>query len=148
MRKIMVFSLFVLLVLTFSGIAYAEENPFKELTQEQVIQKYFEGRQLDIIEGVWLDDQAKPLIIIKSSLVDTKKIYDQYDYVIINYSSSSDVKMAAVTKTQYPYCYERGRSKNLLRFVSQTTLQYSDGKYYDSFLYRFYTRIYPTPEMK
>lgn len=149
MRKIMVFSLFVLLVLTFSGIAYAEENPLKELTQEQVIQKYFEGRQLDIIEGVWLDDESKPVIIIKSNLVDTKNIYNKYDYVIINYSSSSDVKMAAVTKTQYPYCYERGmKVKFPLRFVSPTTLQYVSGFYYDSLFYRFYTRIYPNPEMK
>lgn len=150
MRKIVVFSLFVLLVLTFSGIAYAEENPFKELTQEQVIQKYFAGRQLDIIEGIWLNDEAKPVIIIKSSLVETKDIYNKYDYVIINYSSSSDTKIAAVTKTQYPYCYERGMNvKSLLRFISQTTLQYSSSSYYnDNLFYRFYTRVYPNPEMK
>ncbi|MDT8901623.1 hypothetical protein [Anaeroselena agilis] len=71
-RKLLI-SLMILLVFIFSGVACAAENPFKGLTQEQIIQKYFAGRQLDPIEGIWLDERKDLQIILKTALIDTQK---------------------------------------------------------------------------
>lgn len=45
MRKnLAILCLTLLLILDFAGDSYATENPFKGLSQEQIIQKYFDGR--------------------------------------------------------------------------------------------------------
>jgi hypothetical protein len=63
--KKIVFVLFTLLLFALSGPCFAEENPFKGLTQDQVIQEYFEGRQLDPFEGIWVDYELKPWVNYK-----------------------------------------------------------------------------------
>lgn len=142
MHKKIIFVMCMFLILIFGGVSYAAENPFNGLTQDQVIQKYFDGRQLDSIEGVWLNDDAKPIIIIKANLIGAKND-DNYDYFIVEYSSSPNADIIGVHKTQHPSCFERGRAKILIRFVSQTTLQINETSYYNWSIYRFYTRIYP-----
>ncbi|WP_333595225.1 hypothetical protein [Anaerospora hongkongensis] len=53
MRKnLAILCLTLLLILVFAGDSYATENPFKGLSQEQIIQKYFDGRQIDTFEGI------------------------------------------------------------------------------------------------
>jgi hypothetical protein len=136
-----------MLVLIFTGTAYAEDNPFQGLTQEQVIQKYFEGRQLDTIEGIWLNDDWKPQIVIKSNLIDPSKKYGDYDYIMVEYSSKSTTKIEGINKTEYSSCFRIGAWHGGLRLTSVTTLMRNSGGYYGTPLYRFYTRIYPS-EMK
>jgi CHASE3 domain sensor protein len=46
MHKKIILSLIMFLTFVYSGITYAAENPFNGVTQDQIIQKYFEGRQL------------------------------------------------------------------------------------------------------
>ncbi|MCC5468516.1 hypothetical protein [Pelosinus baikalensis] len=143
MSKKFFISLFTFLVFVFSGISYAEENPFMGLTQDQVVQKYFEGKQLDTIEGVWLDEDAHPTIIIKSSLIDLGKKYGNYDYLVVGYSSKSNVGIYGLYKTENSSCFRFGPRKFLLRFISQNALYYS----YPGVNYipagSIYTRIYP-----
>jgi len=94
MRKnLAILCLTLLLTLVFAGFSHAAETPFKELTQEQVIQKYFDGRQLDTIEGIWLDDLLTPTIIIKSSLINIDNSKN-YDYFMIK-----DTTIVGVRKT-------------------------------------------------
>lgn len=141
MRKKNIFGMCIFLILIFGGISYAAENPFNGLTQDQVTHQYFDGRQLDSIEGVWLNDDAKPVIIVKANLISAKND-DNYDYFMVDYSSSPNTDIVGVHKTQYSSCFKRGK-KSLLRFVSQTTLQSYDTVYYKWPIYLFFTRIYP-----
>lgn len=145
-KKILLF-LVVLLVFAFSGITCAADNPFKGLTQDQVVQKYFEGRQLELIEGFWLDDYRDPIIIIKANLINSsiKENKNNFDYFMVKYSTSSDTKISGVRKTQYSSCFEfEGLKYRLLRFVSTNSLQLRCSSYYGTSLYQYYTRIYPS----
>jgi hypothetical protein len=138
----------LLLTLVFAGVSHAEENPFKGLTQEQIIQKYFDGRQLDTLEGIWLDDKIKPNIIIKANLINIDNSKN-YDYFIIKYSDSPVATPFGIRKTQYSSLFESEHYKSTIRLVSPTTFMADTGylPYGRSPLYSLYTRIYPT-EMK
>ncbi len=138
MGKKTILCLLILLVFAFPGIASAAvaENPFRGLTQEQVINKYFEGRQSDTIEGIWLDDSLKQWVIIKSNLIDPNKKYGDYDYLMVELSSSTNVFMDGVSKTQYSPCFKFKKSH--LRFLSPNAL------YYPWTAASVFTRIYPS----
>lgn len=143
MNKRIIISFLISLFFIFSGTSYAAENPFNGLMQEQIIQKYFEGKQLDLIEGIWLDDNSSPVFIIKAGSInyDNK---ENYDYFKVENFTSSNAKIIGVRKTQYSSCFEQGKAKALLRFVSPTSLQIYAAGYYSHPLYSFYTRIYPS----
>ncbi|QJW48482.1 hypothetical protein HA075_24110 [bacterium BFN5] len=153
MSKKIIISSLLLLLFVFSGICYAAEipNPFKGLTQEQVVKKYFEGRELDLIEGIWLGDydQLRPEIIIKASLVDKTSWVDfenadKYDYFKIQFfPSSENAKIIGIRKTQYTSAFLLGKVESSLRFISSTTLVELSGYYYSQNFHKFYTRIYP-----
>lgn len=144
MSKRIILSLVIFLATVFSGICYAAENPFNGLTQDQVIHKYLEGRQLDPVEGVWLDPEIKPIIIIKSSLIDSYRNPDNYDYLMIEYSSKQNVEIVGVRKTQYQSCFQRGKMGNYLRFLSPNTLHYAVSGIYGIPIVYVYTRIFPS----
>lgn len=146
MRKnLAILCLTLFLTLAFAGLSHAAENPFKGLSQEQIIQKYFDGRQLDTFEGIWLDDKIKPTVIIKSSLItiDNSK---NYDYFMVRYSTSSETTVVGVRKTQHPSIFESGNDKMLVKLVSPSTFMVQDSCLGVP-VYLVYTRTYPT-EMK
>lgn len=143
MSKKFFISLFAFLIFVLSGISYAEENPFMGLTQDQIVQKYFEGKQLDTIEGVWLDNDAHPIIIIKSSSIDPDKKYGNNDYLMIGYSSKENVGISGIYKTENSSCFRAGPKKRLLRFLSQNTLYSSYPGLNFTPVSLIYTRIYP-----
>lgn len=140
MGKKIILSLFLLLVFILSSTSYAAENPFQGLTKEQVTNKYFAGRQLDPIEGIWIDDNLKPQIIIRTNLIDPNQKYNNEDYLMVEYSSSANVEISGIRKTEYPLCYRIGQWNRLLRIFSPTTLHYAIHGTYggDYYLIRFY----------
>lgn len=146
MIKKIILSLLLLLLFVFSGISYSAENPFKGLTREQVIQKYFEGQQLDLIEGIWINDFFEPAIIIKPSRIDFDN-KDEYDYLKIEFSSSDKAGITGIRKTQYSSAfrignYRLGKGGYWFRFTSPTALIELTGVSYSN-CYNVYTRVYP-----
>lgn len=141
MRRITVLAIIFSLVMLFTSTCFAADNPFKGLTQDQVVQKYFEGRQIDLIEGVWLDDSLRTWIAIRSSLVDSSKKYGDYDYLMIEYSTSPNVYIDGLVKTQYASAFKYKRSH--LMILSQYSLNYNLGM-----SNVFFTRIYPNEVSK
>lgn len=53
-------------------------TPIGNLNKNQVIEKYFKDRELDLVEGIWVwDNNAYEVAILKNSF----NIYPQYDYI-------------------------------------------------------------------
>jgi len=130
-----------MLVFAFSGITYAAENPFNGLTQDQVIQKYFQGRQLDPIEGIW--HTLSTVIIIKTSAIDTIKDFKDYDYILVEYSTDlQKAEIFGIRKTQQPHIFSYGKWYRTLRQISPITLVWTEG--YQNLENLFITRVYPS----
>lgn len=141
-KKNVIFSLVIMLVFVFSGISYAAENPFQGLTQDQVVHKYFEGRQLDPIEGIWFSWNT--VVIVKTSIMDTVKDFKDYDYILIEYSSDPQkADIFGVRKTQIPNVFAYGKWNRTLRQLSSTALVWTEHSF-QSPESLFITRIYPT----
>lgn len=141
-KKLVIVSLVIMLSLIFTGISSAAENPFKDLTQEQVIQKYFEGRQLDSIEGVWLS--WRTVIIVKTNTMDTINDFKDYDYILVEYSNDPQkAEIFGVRKTKTPHIFSYGKWNRSLTQISPTTLVWTEHSY-QSPESLFITRIYPS----
>lgn len=130
----------LLLLFVFSSISYAAENPFKGLTETQIISKYFEKRDLDPLEGIWLDERFKKQIVVKISMIETENKFKGYDYMMILLSSEDNTTIDTIKKTEYPLCFYR-KNTQLLRLLSPTTFHYENYKTRSS----LFTRIYPSP---
>lgn len=75
------------------------EKPAVQLQKAEIIEKYFKGRDLDLIEGIWVwEDNYYEVAITKNSF----GIYPQYDYI------------AMVTDTRIPN-WKIGETKLLLK---------------------------------
>ncbi len=141
-KKIVIVSLVIMLCLIFTGISYAAENPFKGLTEEQIIQKYFEGRQSDPIEGIWYS--WRTVVIIKTSAMDTINDFKDYDYILVEYSTDPQkAEIFGVGKTEKPHIYSYGKWNRILRQISPTTLVWTAHSYQNPESL-FITRIYPS----
>ena len=130
-----------MLVFAFSRITYAAENPFNGLTQDQIIHKYFEGRQLDPIEGIWFSWST--VIIIKTTAMDTIKDFKDYDYLLVEYSSNPQkAEIFGVRKSDKPHIFGYGKWSRCLRQISSITLVWPEDSY-QSPESLFITRVYP-----
>jgi hypothetical protein len=87
MRRKKVILLIVLsLILILTSICSAEK-PLGEITNaNDVINKVFTGRSLDPIEGIWIRDEERGIVIVKSSVLYPNQIPPKYDYTVIKFS--------------------------------------------------------------
>ena len=86
-RKKNILILSTILVFIFSTVCFALPQPLGELSKDQAIERYFRGKTIDTIEGIWTTTDNKYEITI---LKNTSGIFSDSDYIgIITHSSES-----------------------------------------------------------
>jgi S1-C subfamily serine protease len=77
-RQIYFTSAVALFLLMFTLTCFALPQPFGEITRDKVIERYFAGQSIDLVEGIWTTmDNKYEFAIIKN----TSDMYSGYDYL-------------------------------------------------------------------
>ncbi len=109
MKKHLILLICFCLVLALSSVCYGREiYPLGGLTREQLIEKYFSGRALDPIEGIWEYRAGQYYFVINiNALGNQKDLYTGYDYLMIEANDKSESRIFyKLRKTTSPFIYE------------------------------------------
>jgi hypothetical protein len=145
-RKPIVIALIMVLVFILSATCLAAEKP--DDTQ-QFIDKYFAGRTLDPIEGIWYNDPSCILAIVRTSAFKPQDSeYNSYDYLGIiikrNYRKFGDI-FWKLSKTESNFCFYSYRNLNgYWKLLDKNTLLFDGDSHYNAFP-ETYVRTYPAP---
>lgn len=113
----------MVLVFMFSTVCFALPQPLGELNRDQVIERYFKGKTIDIVEGIWSTTDNKYEITI---LKNTSGTFTDSDYIgVITRSSESRWKLGEIRlllrKTASPQLYTGS-------YYVETTSMWGNGK--------------------
>lgn len=154
MRNRLISLICFVLIFTFSGVCYGEETyPLGILTREQIIEKYFSGRTLNPIEGIWEVRPGIERLIVKIETLDNKQKekYAGWDYLMISMNDKkSDVFVTKLKITSSPFFFTIKESKDTTEYIQILSPMTILERYVGSFsrLDLFYTRSYPQVELK
>jgi S1-C subfamily serine protease len=96
----------------FSTVCFALPQPLGEITKEQTIERYFNGKTIDLLEGIWTTTDNKYEFAI---LKNTSATFTDFDYIgVITHSSENR--------------WKKGEIKLLLKKTSSAQLY--TGSYY------------------
>ncbi|GBG55495.1 hypothetical protein SPFL3102_03868 [Sporomusaceae bacterium FL31] len=142
MLKKMIISMIIFpLVLLFTSTCWAEEIPFGNITgPNDVIDKFFIGRTLDPIEGVWAQDPEKVMAIVKSTVLFPDQP-QSHNYYMIRIKGSGKKGLGPwFDRTEYDFCFKEGKA--IYKLLSPNLLE----KTYDVNSWPFneiFVRVYP-----
>lgn len=129
-RKTIGLAFVIVMVFLLSGTCLAEKILDNMNTTQEVIDKYFAGRTLDPVEGIWVQSEGNVLAILKSSIVkSTNPKYQNSDYFGLSIGGKyAGHFQLLLNKTQYSFAFNgRGYEDNYKgswKLLTPTLLQY------------------------
>jgi predicted membrane chloride channel (bestrophin family) len=139
-------------VLALSSICYGEKYPLGVMTNEQIIEKYFTGRTLDPIEGIWECEPGRTVIVVKVEALDKQKEkYAAWNYLVLGVDNKKDDAsiLERLIKTNSPFIYTKKEKIVDHTFVILSPMSMVEKIHFSwGDEYSFYVRIYPQVELK
>jgi len=148
MKKHLILLICFYLILTLSSVCYGRESyPLGGLSREQLIEKYFAGRTLDPIEGIWEYRAGEYFIVVNiNALKNQKEQHTGYDYLMIsvNYDKSDYRIYYKLGKTTSPFIYQVD-DNYFFTILSPISMVVQERHTY---VEKCYSRSYPQFELK